>query len=88
MHKEMNIHAANLCWPVESSPEKEAPRTARFHDAARVEVPGGRGEKAAWEPQVSVGAEKPAGLAGRVFRPAAQSQATGRFLGQPCCFYL
>lgn len=42
---------------------------------------GGHGEKAAWEPQVSVGAEKPAGLAGRSLPPAAQFQAKGWFLG-------
>lgn len=37
----MNIHAANLHWPAESSPEEEAPRTVHIHAAARVEVTGG-----------------------------------------------
>lgn len=88
MPKAMNIHVANLRWPAESSPVEETARTARFRAAARVEGAGGRGEGAAWGLQVSVGAETPADLAGWVLLPATQSQETGWFLRQPCCFYL
>lgn len=65
----MNIHTEKLRGPAESSPQEEAPRTSRVQAAAGVEVAGGRREGAAWEPQVSVGAEKLAGLVGRALRP-------------------
>lgn len=54
----MNIHASNLRGPANSSPAEGAPRLASLRAAGRGEVAGGRGEGAAWNLRVSVGAEQ------------------------------